>query len=113
VANTLSVDTDGVLTAYLAKTDGTALQRAEVTSLTLTLKTRRTGYGNVATPRAIATTALDVTSGWLNVALLNSEQIILTAGQKEETHRAQIRGVLADGRKFLFWQDFKVTNEET
>lgn len=111
--NALSVDTDGVLLANLEKIDGTKLQRSEVTSLTLTIRTRRSGYAVVAGPRVLTLTDLHATSGDLVTPLLKTEQVILEAGKKEETHRVLVRGELTDGREFLFWQDFKVLNEES
>lgn len=111
--NTLQLNTDGVLEAQLDKVDGTALQRSEVTSLTLTIKSRRVGYTVVAGPRAITLTDLHATSGWLETPLLKGEQVILQSGEKQEVHRVLVRGVLTDDREFLFWQDFKVTNEES
>lgn len=109
--NVLPVNTDGWLQAQLDKVDGTPLLRAEVSTLTLTLKVRRAAFDNVTTPRAIPTTDLHATSGALLTPLLKAEQAILVSGKKEETHRAIVRGVLADGKEFEFSQDYQITNE--
>ena len=109
--NALHIDTDGVLVAHLEKSDGTPLLRSECASLQLTINSRRTGYTQIATRALTVATVLDATSGDLTAPLLATEQIILISGKQEETHRVSVRGVLADGKKFVFWHDYKVANE--
>jgi len=104
----------GSFKAVLKDDATSAIPGTSITSLTYTIRDRRTGSivnGRNNTALSPASTYVD-SNGNLNISLTDVDNDFVTAGQVKETHRIIVKYTYTGGLKGVLWEDYEVVDPD-